>query len=66
MRGTQGFDVRCMPLAKPFEGERVAVFCPFDQDRIAQPCIDQWAFRTEGLLDWTASGSWQLHLAVLV
>ena len=33
----------------------VAVFCSFHQNRIAQPCVDQWPFRPEGLLDLTAA-----------
>ena len=59
-------DARRVPFAQRFESARVAVFCPFDQDRIAQPCVNQWPFRTEGLLNWTAAASRQLHLAVLV
>src|SRR5262245_43004690 len=43
-------DARRVPLAERLERLRITVFCAFDQDRIAQPGVDEWPFRAEGLL----------------
>ena len=57
---------RGVPLAERRERLPVAVLCSFHQNRIAQPRIDEWPLRTEGLLDWTAAATGQLHLCALV
>src|SRR5262249_26279167 len=56
-------DTGCVTLAERLECSRVPVFCPFDQNRIAQPSVDQCPFRPEGLFDWTAATTRQLHPA---
>lgn len=55
-------DPRRMALTERREGSRVAVFCSFHQNRIAQPCVDQRPLRAEGLLNWTAAAPGQLHV----
>ena len=57
---------RCVPFAESLEGPRVPVFRSFHQDRIAQPRIGKWSFRTGGLRDLTPAATWQLHLCALV
>jgi hypothetical protein len=57
---------RRVPFAERLESPRVAVFCSFHQDGIAQPRIRKGPFRTGGLLDLTPAPAWQLHLFALV
>ena len=62
----QLFNAWGVPLAEHRQCLRIAVFCSFHQDRIAQPCVDEGPFRTGGLLNWTAAAARQLHLCALV
>src|SRR3954462_12624089 len=62
----QLFNAWGVPFAERRQGLRIAVFCSFDQDRIAQPRVDEGPFRTGGLLDWTAAAARQWHVCALV
>lgn len=58
----QLLDPRGVALAQHREGLCIAVLCSCHQNRIAQPLVDEWPFRTEGLPDLTAATSGQLHV----
>ena len=60
------FHSRGMAFAERRQRVPVAVFCSSHQNRIAQPGIDQRPFRAEGLGNWTAAATGQLHLCALV
>ena len=59
-------DARSMALAERLEGPRIAVLCSSHQNRIAQPRIDEWPFRAEGLLDLTPAARGSCIVCALV
>ena len=59
--GGEPLDTSRVPLAQGGERLRVAVLCTLDQDRIAQPLVDERPLEPQWLLDLTARAPGGLH-----
>jgi hypothetical protein len=55
-----------MPLAKRGQGPLVAVLRSLDQDRVAQPLVDEDPSGTERSFDWTRLAKGRLHGSEIV
>jgi hypothetical protein len=50
-----------MPLAERRERASVAVLGATDEDRVAEPLVDEWRIRAELTIDWTGWAEGRLH-----